>query len=116
MNNRSVEMYLRIMIEIDQEALAVEGRIKEVEETKQKELRKTKRDLEMDILKRARMEARKDQEAVMKEARELEKVINQETEAELASLNQTYKDAEQGLVQAIIFEMLKTPGSLPART
>jgi len=116
MNSRSVEMYLRKMIEIDQEALAVEGRIKEVEETKQKELRKTKRDLEMDILKRARMEARKDQEAVMKEARELEKVINQETEAELASLNQTYKDAEQGLVQTIIFEMLKTPGSLPART
>ncbi len=39
MNSRSVEMYLRKMIEIDQEALAVEGRSKEVEETKQKELR-----------------------------------------------------------------------------
>lgn len=116
MNNRSVEMYLRKMIEIDQEALAVEGRIKEVEEAKQKELRKTKRDLEMDILKRARMEARKDQEAVMKEARELEKAINEETEAELENLNQAYKNAEQQLVQAIIFEMLKTPGSLPART
>lgn len=116
MNSRSVEMYLRKMIEIDQEALAVEGRSKEVEETKQKELRKTKRDLEMDILKRARMEARKDQEALMKEARELEKVINQETEAELASLNEAYKQAEQALVQSIVFEMLKTPGTSPGLT
>lgn len=115
MNNRSVEMYLRKMIEIDQEALAVEGRIKEVEETKQKELRKIKRDMEMDILKRARMEARKDQESLVKEAKELEKAIKQETETELAALNQVYTEAEDQLIQTIILQMLKTPGSTPAR-
>jgi len=115
MNNRSVEMYLRKMIEIDQEALAVEGRIKEVEETKQKEQRKIKRDLEMDILKRARMDARKEQEAVIKEAKEQEKAINQETEAELAALQQIYKEAENELLRSIISQMLKTPGSVPGR-
>ncbi len=115
MNNRSVEVYLRKMIEIDQEALAVEGRIKEVEETKQKEQRKIRRDLEMAILKRARMEARKDQEALIKEAKELEKAIGLETETELAGLNQTYKEAEDELLRSIISQMLKTPGSIPGR-
>lgn len=115
MNNRSVETYLRKMIEIDQEALSVEGRIKEVEETKQKELRKVKRDLEMDILKRARMEARKEQEAVIKEAKEQEKTINQETEVELSGLMQTYKEAEDELLRSVISQMLKTPGYVPGR-
>ncbi len=115
MNNRSVEMYLRKMIEIDQEALAVEGKIREVEETKQKELRKIKRDLEMDILKRARMDARKEQEALMKEAKEQEKSINLDTEKELSFLNQTYKEAENELLRSIISQMLKSPGSNPGR-
>lgn len=115
MNNRSVEVYLRKMIEIDQEALAVEGRIKEVEEAKQKELRKIRRDMEMDILKRARMEARKDHEAMMKEAKELEKKIIQETEAELAGLQKVYKEAEDELLKSIIAQMLKTPDSIPGR-
>lgn len=115
MNNRSVELYLRKMIEIDQEALAVEGRIKEVEDTKQKELRKIKRDMEMDILKRARMEARKDHEDMMKEAKEQEKKIIQETEAELAGLRDVYKEAEDELLKSIIAQMLKTPDSIPGR-
>lgn len=113
MNNRSIEMYLRKMIEIDQEALGVEGQIKAVEEAKQKELRKAKRDLEMDILKRARMEARKNQEDLMKEAKELEKAIGQETDAELAGLRQVYGEAEDELLQSIISQMLKTPDSIP---
>lgn len=115
MNNRSVEVYLRKMIEIDQEALAVEGRIKEVEDAKQKELRKIKRDMEMDILKRARMEARKEHEAVILEAKELEKKIIQETETELAGLQKVYKEAEDELLQSIIAQMLKTPDSIPGR-
>ncbi len=115
MNNRSVEMYLRKMIEIDQEALAVEGRIKEVEETKQKELRKVKRDMEMDILKRARMDARREQEAVLKEAKEQEKTINQETEKELSLLMQAYKEAEDELLRSVVSQMLKTPESAPGR-
>lgn len=115
MNNRSVEMYLRKMIEIDQEALATEGRIHEVDEAKQKEFRKIKRDLEMDILKRARMESRKELEAVQKEAKELEAVILTETEAELKTLRKCYEQSETELLADILHQMLHMDVKTQAR-
>lgn len=106
MNNRSVETYLRKMIEIDQEALAVEGRIKEVEETKQKELRKAKRDMEMDILKRARMEARKEMESHINEAKQIEAEVFAQTQVYLDSLRAVYAHAEEELVRSTVEALL----------
>ena len=106
MNNRSVEMYLRKMIEIDQEALAVEGRIKEVEETKQKELRKAKRDMEMDILKRARMESRKEMEIYINEAKQVEAEVSAQTQSYLESLRSVYANAEDELVRSTVQALL----------
>lgn len=106
MNNRSVETYLRKMIEIDQEALAVEGRIKEVEETKQKELRKIKRDMEMDILKRARMESRKEMESHVNEAKLVEAEVSEQTQVYLDRLRVVYAHAEDELVRSTVVALL----------
>lgn len=106
MNNRSVEMYLRKMIEIDQEALAVEGQIKEAEELRQKELRKAKRSLEMEVLKRARMEARKEMEENINEARNVEAVVLTKTEEELAVLSTAYAGSEESLVRKIFQSLM----------
>lgn len=110
MNNRTIEMYLRKMIEIDQEAMMIEGRVKEDDDAKQKELRKAKRALEMDILKRARMEARKEMEAHMNEARAIETSVLEQTEAEIKALNAAYEQAEEELVRQTVEALLSGIG------
>jgi len=102
MNNRTLEQYLQKMIEIDQEALAVEARIKEDEIRLDKELRKAKRTLEMDVLKRARMEARKEMDARLEEAKAVEAQVAEQTEREMAQLQRVYDEAEAALVAAIV--------------
>ncbi len=102
MNNRTLEQYLQKMIEIDQEALAVEARIKEDEIRLDKELRKAKRTLEMDVLKRARMEARKEMDARLEEAKAVEAQVAEQTEREMAQLQRVYDEAEAELVASLV--------------
>lgn len=102
MNNRTLEQYLQKMIEIDQEALAVEARIKEDEIRLDKELRKAKRALEMDVLKRARMESRREMDARLEEAKAVEAQVVEQTEREMAQLQRVYDEAEAALVAAIV--------------
>lgn len=102
MNNRAIEQYLKKMIEIDREAVSIEERIKEGEAQKDKELRKAKRALEMDILKRARMEARKEMERQLEEAKKIELEIQSSTERELELLRAAYKEAEPQLISQTV--------------
>ena len=110
MDNRSIEMYLRKMIEIDQEAMMIEGKVKEEDDARQKELRKAKRALEMDILKRARMEARREMETQMNEARAIESAVLEQTETEIKALNFAYEQAEDDLVRRTFEALLSGIG------
>lgn len=106
MNNRTLEQYLQKMIEIDMEAQSVESKVKDAEALKEKELRKSKRTLEMDILKRARMESKREMDARIEEAKGVEAQLERETEVALGELQEIYAREKAGLVKEIVADIL----------
>jgi len=105
MNNKMVEMTLNRIIEIDNIAIDIKTKIKDVEEIREKELRKLFKKMEFEVMHTARKEAKNKYDAVIEEAKDIEKKVNEDKDREEENLKKIIETCKEKLVEELFEEL-----------
>lgn len=101
MNNKLVETTLKQIIEIDKNAIAIKNKTKKIEEGYEKELKKLFREMEFEVMRTTRKEAKKKYDAVIGDAIAIEVQANNEKEIEEKNLGKIIETCKKDLVEEL---------------
>jgi len=105
MNSKMVEITLNKIIEIDNIAIDIETKIKDVEVIHEKELKKLFRKMDFEVMNTARKEANNKYNIVIEEAENIEKKVNEEKNIEEEKIKKIIETRRDELVNKLFEEL-----------